>query len=39
VSGFELAGSFQFEALLGMDILGECDLVMRRDGSCTLRFG
>jgi hypothetical protein len=39
VIGFELANSFQYEALLGMDILSQCDLEMRRDGSCTLRFG
>jgi hypothetical protein len=39
VIGFELANSFQFEALLGMDILGRCDFAMRRDGTCSLRFG
>ena len=39
VIGFELANSFQFEALLGMDILARCDFTMRRDGVCILRFG
>lgn len=28
VTGFELANSFTFEALLGMDILSQCDLSM-----------
>jgi hypothetical protein len=39
VIGFELTNNFQLEALLGMDILGQCDLAMRRDGRCLLRFG
>jgi hypothetical protein len=39
VIGFELANSFQFEALLGMDILGRCDFTMHREGLCVLRFG
>lgn len=39
VSGFELAETFVFDALLGMDILGQCDFEMRRDGRCRLAFG
>jgi hypothetical protein len=39
VMGFELANSFQFEALLGMDILSQCDLSIDRDRRCSLRFG
>lgn len=39
VMGFELTNAFQFEALLGMDILGRCDFTTKRDRSCTLRFG
>lgn len=39
VIGFELTNSFQFEALLGMDILSQCDLQLRRDGRCRLVFG
>ena len=39
VSGFELADSFQFEALIGMDILRQCDFAMDRPGRCSLRFG
>jgi hypothetical protein len=39
VIGFELSNSFQFEALIGMDILNQCDFVMERDGRCSLQFG
>lgn len=39
IVGFELANSFTFEALIGMDILGQCDLTMARSGHCSLRFG
>jgi hypothetical protein len=39
VIGFELTNSFQFGALLGMDILSRCDLELRRDGRCRLAFG
>lgn len=39
IEGFELKASFQFDALLGMDILGQCDLVMSRSGRCSLTFG
>lgn len=39
VSGFELADSFQLAALIGMDILRQCDFSIDRDGSCRLVFG
>lgn len=39
VIGFELTDSFQFDALIGMDILRQCDLLIRRDGFCRLSFG
>ncbi|MEA3015933.1 MAG: hypothetical protein QOI38_655 [Sphingomonadales bacterium] len=39
VIGIELTDAFEFDALLGMDILGRCDFQMRRDGHCRLSFG
>jgi hypothetical protein len=39
VSGFELVESFQFDALVGMDVLGQCDFEMHRDRRCRLGFG
>lgn len=39
IIGFELSDSFQFEALLGMDVLRQCDFAMSRNGHCSLRFG
>lgn len=39
IIGFELGASFQFGALLGMDILSQCSLTMRPDGACRLGFG
>ena len=39
IIGFELSDSFQFEALLGMDILRQCDFAMSRTGRCSLQFG
>lgn len=39
VEGFELVESFTLDALIGMDILSQCDFSMSRDGRCTLRFG
>ena len=32
VIGIELTNAFEFDALLGMDILGQCDFQMHRDG-------
>jgi hypothetical protein len=39
VIGIELTNGFEFDALLGMDILGQCDFEMHRDRRCVLRFG
>lgn len=39
VSGFELSDSFQLDALIGMDILKQCDFSMSRTGICSLTFG
>ncbi|WP_299321539.1 aspartyl protease family protein [Parasphingopyxis sp.] len=36
---FALKNSFRLDALVGMDILSECDFEMNRDGNCVLRFG
>lgn len=39
VIGIELSDSFEFDALLGMDVLGQCDFAMNRRGACRLVFG
>ena len=39
VIGIELTNAFEFDALIGMDILGQCDFEMRRDLRCRLAFG
>ena len=39
VVGIELTNAFEFEALIGMDILRQCDFNMNRDGHCRLTFG
>lgn len=39
VSGFELSDSFQLDALIGMDILKQCDFSMSGTGICSLTFG
>jgi len=39
VIGIELTNAFEFNALIGMDILGLCDLEVMRDRTCRLRFG
>lgn len=39
LEGFALRSGFQFEVLLGMDILGQCDLKVGRDRRCSLTFG
>jgi gag-polyprotein putative aspartyl protease len=36
--GFELTPSFHFDALIGMDILSQCDFEMHRGGACRLSF-
>lgn len=38
IAGFELVEMTNFEAVLGMDVLGRCDFTMRRDGTCSLRL-
>lgn len=39
VVGFELSDTFQLEALIGMDVLRQCDLSISRNSHCVLRFG
>jgi hypothetical protein len=39
VIGIELTDAFEFNALIGMDILSQCDFSSRRAGSCSLEFG
>lgn len=39
VIGIELTNAFQFNALIGMDILNQCDFASSRDGHCSLSFG
>jgi Aspartyl protease len=39
IVGFELSDSFQFEALIGMDILGQCDFSITKSRTCRLTFG
>ena len=39
VIGIELTNAFEFNALLGMDILAQCDFSTGRDGRCRLDFG
>jgi hypothetical protein len=39
VIGIELTNAFEFNALIGMDVLGQCDFSMERTGRCSLRFG
>jgi hypothetical protein len=38
VIGIELTNAFEFDALIGMDILGRCNFEMRRDGYCRLEL-
>jgi hypothetical protein len=39
VIGFELAETFLFDVLVGMDVLRHCDFTMLRRGTCSLAFG
>ncbi len=39
VVGFELRDHFHFDMLLGMDVLGQCDFSMDRNGVCRLAAG
>jgi len=38
VIGIELTNAFEFSALIGMDILGQCDFTTNRDRHCSLAF-
>lgn len=39
VIGIEFTNAFEFNSLIGMDILGQCDLKLLRTGECSLMFG
>jgi len=39
VVGFELLDSFSFDALIGMDILRQCELQLMSGNRCRLTFG
>lgn len=39
VIGIELTDAFEFNALIGMDILSQCDFATNRSGACSLVFG
>ena len=39
VIGIELTNAFEFNALIGMDILSQCDFQMSRTGECRLSCG
>lgn len=39
VIGIELTNVFEFDALIGMDILSQCDFISNRGGTCSLVFG
>ncbi len=38
IIGIELTNAFEFNALIGMDILKQCDFTMTRAGRCSLAF-
>ena len=37
--GFRLRDSQTFEVILGMDVIGQCDLTIGRNGAWALRYG
>lgn len=39
VEGFSWRRATDFDMIIGMDILSQCDLSFRRDGTCRLQFG
>ncbi|UZK68466.1 retropepsin-like domain-containing protein [Sphingomonas sp. S1-29] len=39
IDGFSWRREAQFDVIVGMDILMQCDLHLQRGGACTLRFG
>jgi Aspartyl protease len=39
VIGIALPDPFEFDVMIGMDVLGQCDFAMNRRGACRLVFG
>lgn len=39
IMGLRFGPSEHFDAIIGMDILGQCDFAMTRNGNCRLAFG
>lgn len=39
LDGFSWSRHAEFDVILGMDVLRQCDLSMDRSGHCSLRFG
>lgn len=39
LEGFSWSRAAEFDIILGMDILRQCDLTVDRSGQCSLRFG
>lgn len=39
VDGFTWKNPADFDAILGMDVLSQCDLAFSRSGMCTINFG
>ncbi|WP_375391132.1 hypothetical protein [uncultured Sphingomonas sp.] len=39
LTGFELTDDTAFQAVLGIDVLARCDVVLDRTGRCVLQFG
>lgn len=39
VEGFSWCRDADFDVILGMDILAQCDVVLGRHGTCQIRFG
>lgn len=37
--GFQIRQSHNFDVLLGMDVIGQCDLEINRNGTWRLGFG
>lgn len=37
--GFRMRDSSSFEVILGMDVIGQCDLQIGRNGNWTLKYG
>ncbi len=37
--GFQINQSLDFEVILGMDVLSQCDLTVVRDGTWSLTYG